>query len=216
MATDKNKSTEPLNPNPKPSLDQLFRFTFDGVPVRGQWVRLGNCLDAANEHRSYDPATRIILGQMFTAAAMFADNLKFDGAVALQSSGDGRMVRSLAECRNQQFLRGVVHLDDDIQAPAPQASLRDWLGKSGRLAITLQPDSSTAHSENAPQSYQGLVALDHGDLKTALEHYFDVSEQLPTRIYFGGDGASMTGLLVQKLPHEANANDMQIAQADDA
>lgn len=123
----------------QPSNDQLHRFSFENLPVRGQWVRLTDSLSAANSHRTYPPAVKNLLSQMFAAVAMFADNLKFEGAVTLQSKGDGGpLIRSLAECRDQKYLRGIAHLEEQFQAPPDPHNLAAWLGK-GHLALSLIP-----------------------------------------------------------------------------
>ena len=97
--------------NPTEDDDQLYRVTFVDFPVRGQWVRLKRTIADAHAVRSYPAAITDLLNQMFAAVAMFADNLKFEGAVALQSRGEGgALIRSLAECRDQQYLRGIAHL----------------------------------------------------------------------------------------------------------
>ena len=98
--------------------DRLHRFTFEGLPVRGQWVRLTDTVAAANAVREYPQEIKNLLNQMFAAVAMFADNLKFEGAVALQSRGNGALIRSLAECREHKYLRGIAHLSEEIEAPA--------------------------------------------------------------------------------------------------
>ncbi|MCR9259914.1 MAG: Hsp33 family molecular chaperone HslO [Pseudomonadaceae bacterium] len=104
--------------------DQLYRFTFENYPVRGQWVRLTQTTQAAHSVNEYPLAIKKLLNEMFAVVAMFADNLKFDGAIALQSKGgDGALIRTLAECRERQFLRGIAHIDSAQSAPADSSCL---------------------------------------------------------------------------------------------
>jgi molecular chaperone Hsp33 len=52
------------------------------------------------------------------------------------------------------------------------------------------------------QRYQGLVDLGHPELATALENYFQQSEQLPARFVLAANGQNAVGLMLQKLPGE--------------
>ena len=195
-------------------MDVLFRFSFADLPIRGQWVRLQASLHAAGQFRAYPPQASNLLGQMLASVAMIADNLKFSGAVALQSQGNGALRRSLAECRHTD-LRGIMPLTDDASFPPSHQDIGAWLGQ-GQLAITLLPDEETGM-----QPYQGLVALDHGDLAKCLEEYFARSEQLDTRLFFAGRTErdaeqSVTGLLLQRLPIHPDASDAERDAAQDA
>ena len=195
-------------------MDVLFRFNFADLPIRGQWVRLQASLHAAGQFRAYPRQASNLLGQMLASVAMIADNLKFSGAVALQSQGNGALRRSLAECRHTD-LRGIMHLTDDASCPPSHQDIGAWLGQ-GQLAITLLPDEETGM-----QPYQGLVALDHGDLAKCLEEYFARSEQLDTRLFFAGRTErdaeqSVTGLLLQRLPIHPDASDAERDAAQDA
>ena len=196
-------------------MDVLFRFSFADLPIRGQWVRLQASLQAAGQFRGYPPQVSNLLGQMLASVAMIADNLKFSGAVALQSRGNGALRRSLAECRRHTDLRGIMHLTDDASFPPSYQDIGAWLGQ-GQLAITLLPDEETGM-----QPYQGLVALEHGDLAKCLEEYFARSEQLDTRLFFAGRternaDQSVTGLLLQRLPIHSDASDAERDAAQDA
>jgi molecular chaperone Hsp33 len=195
-------------------MDSLHRFSFVNLPVRGQWVRLQLTLVEAAQYKTYPKPVSALLGQMLAAVAMMADNLKFSGAVALQSRGNGALRRSLAECRNRKHLRGIMHLTDDAGFPQQDDDIGAWLG-DGQLALSLLPDEETGM-----QPYQGLVALENNDLAGCLESYFARSEQLQTRLHFAngsdGDAQSVTGLLLQRLPTAPDASDSDREAADDA
>ena len=190
--------------------DHLRRFSFVGYPVRGQWVRLRQTLRDANQYRVYPEPIQRLLGHMLAAVSMFADNLKFDGAVALQSQGNGPLIRSLAECRHHHLLRGIAHLDDELTYPDDTDSLLAWLNQ-GRLALSLIPEQ-----DSGQQPYQGLIELSATTLQQNLEHYFLTSEQLPTQIFFADTTDCVTALLLQRLPHDDLASEIDIAAADDA
>ncbi|NKC00580.1 MAG: redox-regulated molecular chaperone Hsp33 [Pseudomonadales bacterium] len=192
--------------------DQLIRFTFDELPIRGQWVRLERVLADANAHHNYPLPIKSLLAEQLAAVAMFADTLKMNGSVALQSRGEGRLIRSLAECREQENLRAIAHLREQVedQASVPQAAhLNDWLG-SGQLALTLIPELHSA------QTYQGMIELAHPDLEGNLEHYFHQSEQLPTRLFFAHSPTATTGLLLQRLPDDDLGHEIASQTWEDA
>ena len=190
--------------------DCLHRFSFESLPVRGQWVRLSDTVAAANSVLEYPPPIKNLLNQMLATVAMFADNLKFDGAVALQSRGNGALIRTLAECREQKYLRGIAHLDEQIGEPANPELLSAWLGQ-GQLALSLIPP---ADSQQVP--YQGLVELQQASLSANLESYLLNSEQLPSRIYLASSTNSVTGLLLQRLPTADLASDVTLVTEEDA
>ncbi len=190
--------------------DCLHRFTFEDVPVRGQWVRLRDSVAAAEAAKQYPAPVKSLLNQMFAAVAMFADNLKFEGAVALQSKGDGALIRSLAECREQQYLRGIAHLDPDLPLPQAPDNLAAWLN-NGQLALSLIPP---ADSQQVP--YQGLVPLQGATLSENLETYLLNSEQLPSRMYLAEAQDSVTGLLLQRLPSADLASEVTLAAEEEA
>ncbi|XOV83957.1 MAG: Hsp33 family molecular chaperone HslO [bacterium] len=205
---------EPLAADMTPSTsgqDQLHRFTFENLPVRGQWVRLSQTTRAAHAVNEYPDAVKKLLNEMFAVVAMFADNLKFDGAIALQSRGSqGALIRTLAECRERQYLRGIAHLDAQQNPPQNSNSLAAWLGE-GQLALSLIPPTD---ADQVP--YQGLVALQDGSLAENLEGYMLNSEQLPSRMFLVSTPTSVTGLLLQRLPDQDLASEISLDQAQDA
>lgn len=181
--------------------DIIHRFSFNRGPVRGQWVRLKNVLSVVNGHQHYPENVAGLLGEMLAAVALVADGIKFQGAVALQSRGPGPLTTVLAECRSQNLLRGIARWPEAERLPTG-SSLETLLG-NGQLALTLIP-------ENTDQPYQGMVGISDDPLSRNLERYFEESEQLPTRLLFAGDGDSITGLLLQRLPDSDNATEIEL------
>ncbi len=194
--------------------DCLHRFSFRDFPVRGQWVRLNSALAAATATHTYPEPVQTLLAEMLAAVSMFADNLKFDGAVALQSkrgTADAPLIRSLAECRDQRYLRAIAHLDEENDIPS-SSSMTSWFGGKAQLALSLIP------TDRRRDLYQGMVPLDNPELSDNLSTYFAVSEQLPTRLFFAHDPTqpAVTGLLLQRLPSPDLATEISIAEHDDA
>ena len=80
------------------------------------------------------------------------------------------------------------------------AAFRRLVGTEGRIVVTIE-------SEERNQRYQGIVPLTGASLADSLETYFASSEQLPTRVLLAADGERGVGVLVQKLPDPANADE---------
>ena len=170
-------------------------------------MRLDTVLAEVFARQPYPERLQTVLGEAFVAVAMLADTIKFDGTVSLQSRGRGLLKTLLAECRSRDVLRGIARWDKSEVVPE-HAPLRELLG-DGQLAISLlssDPDSPR------PVSYQGMVALEHDDLAGNLEGYFASSEQLPTRFYFARAGHAATGLLLQRLPADDDATEIELDQ----
>ncbi len=176
--------------------------------MRGQWVRLTNTLTEAFQNHSYPAPVQRLLAAQFAAVAMFADNLKFNGALSLQSKGELALLRSLAECREQHKLRGIAHLNSDHAYPSSER-LGDWLGP-GKLALSLV-EEKTNHVLQ-----QALLELTSDDLSEDLENYFTRSEQLPTMIFFAHQKSTVTALLLQRLPAPTEASEMALEGHENA
>ncbi len=171
----------------------LHRFLLESQPLRGNWVHLGTAWQELRARRRYPPLVEALLGEAATAAVLLTATLKFAGTLTLQLTGNGRVRLLVAQCTDDFQLRAVAHHDLEDGEAVDFAALAG----SGRLAVTLQPDSSTAQ-------YQGIVPLEGQSLGQCLERYFESSEQLPTRLMLAADAARAGGILVQKLPGAAD------------
>ncbi len=178
--------------SPAGETGSLRRFLLEAQPLRGHWVRLGAAWQELRAHRTYPPVVEALLGEAATAAVLLAATLKFSGTLTLQITGNGRVRLLVAQCTDDFQLRAVAHHDLDI---GEVAEFPELVG-TGRLAVTVQPDVSTAQ-------YQGIVPLEGADLGRCLERYFESSEQLPTRLMLAADSTRAGGMLLQKLPGSA-------------
>jgi molecular chaperone Hsp33 len=184
--------------------DRLRRFLFEVAPLRGHWVCLDQAWHEAREHQALPPPVRDLLGEALAAAALLAGSLKFEGTLTLQLRGGGRVSMLVAQATSSLTLRGVAHVrDGDLDAAsdaAPDANMAPGstdadfpaLVGDGQLVITVE--------QGGAQAWQGIVPLDGADLATCLERYFEVSEQLPTRVVLAADERRAAGVLLQKLP----------------
>jgi molecular chaperone Hsp33 len=203
----------------------LHRFVFDGLPVRGMLVRLGDSWRDMLSRRASDPypaPVRALLGEMVAAGVLMQSNIKFNGALLLQVYGDGPVKLAVAEVKPDLVFRGTAKVVGEVASDAGLEAMLNLHGQ-GRCSITLDP------SDRLPgqQPYQGVVPL-HGDrreplqqLAQVLEHYMLQSEQLDTRLVLAADDRVAAGLLIQRLPVAGAArmsgerNEDQIGRNDD-
>ena len=193
-------------------MDELQRFLFDGVPVRGLLVRLEASWRELLGRRAagpYPPAVRALLGEMVAASVLMQSNIKFDGRLILQMHGDGLLQLAVAEVHGDLRFRATATLRADSAAIADDADLAALLNVhgQGRCAITLD----ALDRRPGQQPYQGVVSL-HGDrheplrrLAPVLEHYMLQSEQLQTRLVLAANDQLAAGLLLQRLPADGPA-----------
>lgn len=171
--------------------DTLCRFVFENAPVRGQVVRLNASWRAVLEQRNYPDVVRDTLGEFLAAAVLLSSTIKFSGSMIMQVRGEGPITLLVAECTPQHTFRGLAKWHGAI-APAP---LNELTG-AGQMVITIDPGEDM-------ERYQGIVALEGGDVAQALGHYLRQSEQLQTQLWLAADEHGAVGMLLQRLPANA-------------
>ena len=175
--------------------DQIQRFMFDQLGVRGQLVGLNSSYQEAITNHDYPTSVQRLLGEFMSAAALLSTTIKFEGTLSLQAQGDGDLNLIMAECRHDQEVRGVARWESD--QPPSNSDFKTLLG-NGRMAVTITPDKG--------QRYQGIIPLEGNSLAACLEDYFQQSEQLPTRVWLATEpGYTASGMLIQVLPQAQDA-----------
>lgn len=203
--------------------DVIQPFMLERSGVRGRLVRVGQVADAILRRHDYPEPVARLLGEMLALAGLLSAMLKFDGIFTVQTSGDGPVSLMVVDFTSEGAVRGYAQYDAE-RLPAPQAgSSREnadvlrLLG-SGRLAFTVD------HA-GAGERYQGIVELQGRTLADCLHHYFKQSEQIASgiRLYADcvseGDGVARWragGLILQRLPEEAGARDLEEIDQEDA
>ena len=196
-------------------MDQLQKFLFEGLPVRGMLVRLeGSWRDllarrtsASDGGHAFAPPLRALLGEMTAASLLMQGNLKFNGALILQMQGDGPVKLAVAEAQPDLSFRATAKLVGDVPADARLEAMLNLHGQ-GRCAITLDPQDRLP----GQQPYQGVVPLfgyqrePLQKLSEVLEHYMLQSEQLDTRLVLAANDEVAAGLLIQRMPMAGGAN----------
>lgn len=175
--------------------DQLLRFLFPALSIRGELVRLPTTVQTVLDKHDYPPPVQALLGQALAAVALMTSTLKLEGSLVLQVQGDGPVSLLMAECNDRGELRGVARYDDAADWTQPRRW--DGLVGQGQCVLTIDPAQG--------ERYQGIVSLTGSSLADVLDHYFLQSEQLPTRFWLQGDAAAAAGLLLQVLPTAAEA-----------
>jgi len=171
-------------------IDLVQRFVVEQQSVRGQFVRLGPAWLALREHADYPEPVRRLLGEAVSAAVLLASTLKFEGELTLQLQGNGGVRLLVAQCTHDFRVRGVARFERE--RIADDANFASLAGE-GTIVVTIETGKQASR-------YQGIVPIGGGSLAASLEHYFENSEQLPTRVVLGADDFGTAGLLVQRMP----------------
>jgi len=188
--------------------DLVTVFQLDGQPVRGRSVKLGAALDKAlnpGGASRYPDSIARLLGEAMMTGAIVAQSLKFDGRLVVQCHGtnEGAVSLLMADCTTAGSIRGYARWDADklkeieLDSKNPGA---DILLGGGTFSMTIDqgPDMD---------QYQGIAAIDGESLSSCAEHYFNQSEQIPTRIHLAcgqsidtdGSHWSGGGIMIQKI-----------------
>jgi molecular chaperone Hsp33 len=188
-------------PSAIPVDDVVLPFEVGALDLRGRLTRLGPALDDVLTKHDYPAAVGKLLGEAIVLTTLLGSSLKFDGRFILQTQTDGPVSFLIVDFQAPDRLRAYARFDAARLKPGLDAGA--LLGH-GHLAMTIDqgPDMSR---------YQGLVALQGGDLEDAAHEYFLRSEQIPTRVrlavgeeWRGGDGPRHRwragGMLLQFLP----------------
>lgn len=170
--------------------DQLYRFVFESLDIRGELVQLDASWKAVLERYAYPAAVAEQLGQAMAAVLLLSATIKYDGSLILQSQSSGPLRTLVAQATQQRTVRGLAHWQGDL----PEAGqLADNFG-SGQMMLTV--------INQGGDRYQGIVGLEGKNLAEALERYFSNSEQLASRFWLMADGERAAGLFLQQLPSQ--------------
>lgn len=165
--------------------DQIQRFLFEDLPVRGEIIRLHESYQTALSNHYYPTEVGQLLGQGLTAAALLSETMKYEGRLIIQTQSAGFVDPLVVQSNHLRHIRGIAKFSEKtLQLPL--------LGQ-GQLAITVIPKNST-------ERYQGVVAIKNNSLARSLEDYFIQSEQLNTRIWLFANDKMAAGLLLQEVP----------------
>lgn len=174
--------------------DSLQRFLFEDLGIRGELVRLDASWRSVQERHPYPPKVAEQLGQALAATLLLSATIKFQGSLILQAQSGGPIQTLVAQATHHRSLRGLARWQGEVAG----RSLAELFGE-GRLVLTIQNEGS--------EPYQGIVPLEGANLAAALQSYFALSEQLPTRLWLAADGQRATGLFIQELPAQRRSQE---------
>jgi len=187
--------------------DTILPFEVKALDLRGRIVRLGAAVDAILGGHDYPTPVAKLLGEAIVLTVMLGSALKFEGRFILQTQSDGPVRMLVVDFTSPGNVRACARFDAErvAQAIAANAAAPGQLLGRGHLAMTIDQGPEMSR-------YQGLVALEGGDLEQAAHEYFARSEQIPTRVrlgvaeeFRGGENGARRhwragGLLLQFLP----------------
>mgnify|MGYP000999320870 FL=1 len=117
-------------------MSELHKFIFDGLPVRGQLVRLTDAWQEVLRRRAantqtgaWPPVVAEMLGEMAAATVLMQGNIKFDGALIMQIFGDGPLKLAVAEVQPDLRLRATASV---VQSVTPGMALPELVNRHGR------------------------------------------------------------------------------------
>ena len=157
--------------------DAILPFQVAALELRGQVVRLGPVVDEILSRHNYPLPVAKLVGEAIVLTVLLGSTLKFEGRFIFQTQTDGPVRMLVIDFRSPGKVRACARFDAPLVEAAIAAGKTDpgsLLGR-GHLAMTIDqgPDMSR---------YQGVVALDGGNLEAAAHEYFRRSEQIPTRV----------------------------------
>ena len=179
--------------------DQLYRYIFNDLNCRGEFVRLQQSLDSMFANHHYPQPVKKLLSEMMAITTLLTATLKFEGDIAVQIQGDGPVSYAVVNGNSQLQMRGMAKVQGELSSD----DLQHLVGKA-HLVITINPEQG--------ERYQGIVAVEGQTIAQCIENYFQQSEQLQTKIWTATDLSShnhrVGALFLQVLP----VNDKQAKQ----
>lgn len=179
------------------------RFTLDNLDIRGQVVRLTDVWRDMHDQRHYAANIRQFLGELACVSVLIGAGLKRPGRAALQiqrkhEAPGGKEIftgpLAVLDCTEALALRGMAATNSATTALDKRAStFSEWVDEC-TLAMTLTYAGTT-------QIYQSIVPVSGLSVAECFEHYFDLSEQLPTHLWLSASETGAGALLLQKLPN---------------
>ena len=170
--------------------DQVVRFLFEDLDIRGVLVQLSGTWSAMQHGRDYAPLVTALLGEMAAVTVLVGSNLKAPGRISFQLQGGAALSLLVVDCDEQLQLRGMARCQSALR-PGP-AALAELFGE-GRLQFSLQEMQATL-------PYLSTVPLEGDTMAEIFENYLVRSEQQPARLWLSADGTQASGLFLQALP----------------
>ncbi len=182
--------------------DQLLRFNFDQLDIRGELVYLNHSWQEVLARFDYPPNVQNQLGTALGALVLLSATIKYDGNMILQVQGDGPLSKVVAQVTHNGEVRGLARWEGLV----PNGSLAEVFG-DGHILISVIKDSG--------ERYQSIVALEGQTLSDALNVYFLQSEQLPSTFRLIATPTCVAGFFLQLLPDSRSTREQLVAEGAD-
>ncbi|MFN7901854.1 MAG: Hsp33 family molecular chaperone HslO [Holosporales bacterium] len=182
-----------------PTDDIILSFLLPTYGVRGRLVRLAQTVTTILGYHAYPLPVGELLGEALALTSGMASFFDVDGKFILQTSSEGAVSMLVVDITSDGGVRGYAQCTGPV--PVNPENLQSLTGK-GYLAFT-------ATLSATKERYQGIVALEGSRLGVAVEHYFNQSVQLPTKIIVATQQEAANAwrsgaLLIQSLPEDEN------------
>lgn len=181
--------------------DNIQRFLFSDLNIRGAIVRLEKSFQTIVAQHHYPKPIAILLGEALLATVLMTNTIKFRGQMTVQFQGEGPLELLVAKCDDLNNIRGLAQWVNDALAGDVVSSL-----STGSLVVTIEPYDQV-------KPYQSVVPVENRKIAGALEHYFNLSEQLATRFWFTVAEGQAFGLMLQALPPESSKDFAMLTEA---
>ena len=182
------------------SQDQLQRFSFDQTSIRGELVHLNATLQEVIRRHKYPQPIASALGELMAATALLSASLKFPGRLTLQLRFNGPVSLLQAETDEKGQMRAIARYQEGAETDT--LTIED-----GQMVLTMEPENG--------QRYQGITAIEQGNISSALEDYFAQSEQLESRFWLQSNGQVAAGFMLQKMPASKTISEEEDSDAWD-
>ncbi|MEM6291540.1 MAG: Hsp33 family molecular chaperone HslO [Myxococcota bacterium] len=188
-------------------MDTLLRGINNGKNTRVVGAVTTELVAEACSRHNLEGLDAVILGRALTAGCLLATMTKNDDErVRIEFRGDGAVKQVLVDARSDGKIRGTMTRKPVVVREPDGESWRTRVGHlvgGGRMIVT--------RDLGLEQEYQGVIAVESGEIDVDLETYLCDSEQLPSvlacEVELDGHGKVLraAGLLCQTFPGAAPA-----------
>lgn len=185
-------------------MDELLRGINTGKDTRVVGAVTTNLVAEACRRHGLQGLDAVVLGRAMTAACLLATLTKNDDErVRIQLRGQRRIRQILIDAHSDGKIRGMLSTRPG-PVPVPEPDPKAYRTRVGHLVGEGQ--IVVTRDMGLEQEYQGVVALETGEIDVDLERYLTNSEQLPSvlacEVELDGTGAVLrsAGILCQTFP----------------
>ena len=192
-------------------------FRLEQSNIRGRMVRLGSVLEEMIVKHDYPPPVSALLQELTVLGLLLSAMLKYKGIFTLQISADGPISTLVADVTSEGHVRSWAGFDDTAVKKSAKRkgdqmnNFFHLLGK-GHMAFTVDQEGST-------ERYQGIVELSGDSLADCVQHYFEQSEQIKTKVKLSThpqDSQWRAGaIMVQQMPKEGGHIKKEISEEEE-